>query len=271
MALKLWRGTTLISPGLDTGTLEAGDRVRFTDVLYGPIAACYAAQPPRGAFGTSNFNSMGINRVGWVVSQSTVNNMRGGIGKLTIVWEAGGAYATMALPVGDFSLKPQELYPKIERAGCFAGITATTLNIVYNAVYSSTKASGAILGGESVLTTQIADGKNGYTAATYADQLALAQKLLAKLLKGEETFYLAGWRYTYETFSYTMPTVTPGGTPGTPGGPLAGSLPSGVSWLRLADDIDPAGVAGSMYRLNITWLGGPIFGGVGYWDSDVYA
>lgn len=270
MALKLWRGTTLLFGGVDTGTLVAGDRVRFTDVLYGPISLCYASQPPRGAFGTSNFNSIGINRTGWVVNQSTVSNQRGGIGKLTIEWEAGGAYATMALPVGNFSLKPQELYPKIERAGCFAGITAMTLNIVYNAVYSATNSSGNMLGGESLLTTQIADTKNGYNSTTAPVQLALAQKLLGKLLKGEETFYLAGWRYTYEEFSYTRPTVSNGGIIGTPGGPLAGGLPSGVAWLRLADDLDPAGVAGSMYKLNVNWLGGPVFGGVGYWDTDVY-
>jgi hypothetical protein len=124
----------------------------------------------------------------------------------------------------------------------------------------ATNSGGTPIVSDTFLTDNITD----------STQLAMAQNLVAKWLKGEETFYLAGWRYTYEVFSYTAPTINRGGVPGTPGGPLASHLPSGVSWLRLADDLDPSGVAGSAYKLTVTWLGGPIYGGVGYWDSDVY-
>jgi hypothetical protein len=40
--------------------------------------------------------------------------------------------------------------------------------------------------------------------------------------------------------------------------------------LRLADDEDPSGCPGSMYKLTVTWLGAPVYNGIGYWDSDVY-
>jgi hypothetical protein len=264
MSLKVWKGPTngLVTAS-DSPMFEYGDRVRATDKYKGLQSLCALNMVPRGAFGTGF-------RSGWVCNQSQCTNERGGIGTLTIQWEAGGAGAIQPLPVGGFSLKPQELYPKIERAGCFAGITGTTCNIVYNALYSATTSSGSILGGEASLTTNIADGVNGYTSGTAATQLALAQLLLAKLLRGEETFYLAGWRYTYEQFTYTAPTINRGGQPGTPGGPLAAVLPAGVSWLRLADDLDPAGVNGSMFKLNVTWLGGPVVDDVGFWDSDVY-
>ncbi len=264
MALKLWYGpTNALVLASDTGGCSATDRIRATDISYGTYAWCAFNQLARGTFGSGG-------RTGWVVNQSTLSRQRGGVGKLVTEWEAGGSYATNPLPVGNFSLKPQELYPKIERAGCFAGITAMTCNIVYNALYTATTASGSMLGGEASLTTNIVDGSNGYTAGTAPVQLALAQLLLAKLLRGEETFYLAGWRYTYEVYSYSSPSVSRGGVPATPGGPLAGHLPSGVSWLRLADDLDPAGVAGSMYKLNVTFLGGPVVGGIGFWDTDVY-
>ena len=258
--LRPWRGTTLMFSGVESGTLVAGDRIRLTDILYGPIALCYGIQPPRGAFGTNSFNGMAINRAGWVVNQSTVNYMRGAIGKLVIEWEAGGAQAYMALPTPDFSLEPQELYPKIERAGCFVGITYATLNAVYNCLYLATNASGAQLITSTSLDSYVTD----------PTQNSLAHNLLSKLLKGEETFYLAGWKYSYFFYSYTMPTLSAGGVIRTPGGPLAGNLPAGVAWLRLADKTEPAGVNGSMYKTTVSYIGGPTMGGVNYWDSDVY-
>lgn len=254
MSLVVWKGPTnglVMSP--DSPKLVYGDRVRATDIYMAPQSVCAANMLPRGTFG-SGF------RAGWVVNQCTVDTMRGMIGRLTIEWEAGGSGASQPLPVGSFSLKPQELYPKIERASCFNGITAATLNAVYCSISSATNASGSQIATSSFLATNVTD----------PTQLALAENLQSKLMAGEETFYLAGWRYTYEVYSYTAPTISRGGVPGTPGGPMAGDLPSNVAWLRLADDLDPAGVNGSMYKLTVSWLGGPIWGGTGYWDSDVY-
>lgn len=252
--LLQWRGPTnaLVMAG-NSPKLGYTDRVRATDIYMGRQSVCAANMLARGTFG-SGF------RAGWVVNQCTVDTQRGDIGTLTIEWEAGGASATQPLPIGNFSLKPQELYPKLERASIFAGMTLSTLNICKNAIDSATDSTGKPIGGDQYLTNNITD----------PTQLALAQNLCAKWVKGEETYYLAGWRYTYEVYSYTAPTVNRGGIPGTPGGPLAGNLPANVSWLRLADDLDPAGVPGSMYKLNITWLGGPIYNGTGYWDTDIY-
>lgn len=265
MGLLVWRGPTnalVMAP--TSPKLQYTDRVRATDIYMGAQSVCVANMLARGTFGTGF-------RTGWVVNQCTVDTQRGTIGTLTYEWEAGGSSATQPLPIGTPSLKPQELYPKIERNGIFAGIDATTISIVYNALYLATNAQGQVLGGDQFLTAKIInggpDGQGHYTSGTAATQLALAQNLLSKMMIGEETYYLAGWRYTYEVYSYTAPTVGPGGIIGTPGGPYAGILPGNVSWLRLADDLDPAGVHGSMYKLNVTWLGGPN----GHWDSDIYS
>jgi hypothetical protein len=101
---------------------------------------------------------------------------------------------------------------------------------------------------------------------TPGTQSAFFYSLLGKLQKGEESYYLTGYRYSYEIFSYTEPTLTDGGIIGTPGGPVS-ALPADMAWLRLADKLEPAGVNGSMYKQTINWLGGPN----GYWDSDLYA
>jgi hypothetical protein len=257
MSLLVWRGPTngvIMAP--TSPKLQYTDRVRVTDIYMGVQSQCAANMLARGTFGTGF-------RSGYVVNQCTTDTQRGGIGTLTIEWEAGGSRATEPLPVGTPSLKPQELYPKIERNSYFAGtsgvsgaptapIAYTTIQLAYNALYN----------------TQQTGSSTAYNmgSSLSGDQLLHFNKLLAKLLQGEETDYMAGWRYTYEAYSYTPPTPFRGAIVQTPGGPLAGTLPSGVSWLRLADDLDPAGVAGSMWKNTLTYLGGPN----GHWDTDIY-
>jgi len=254
MALQIWKGPTssmVVAP--NSPKVSCTDRIRETVVYMGPESVCLANVIARGTIGTGLF-------AGFICNQCTLDTSRGLVGTLTIDWEAGGSACGLPLPSGSYSLKPQELYPKIERAACFQGITAATVNAVYNYTDSALNSSGSQIVNSTSLSTWVTD----------PTQLTLANNLVAKRLKGEETFYLAGWRYTYEVFSYTAPTVNRGGVPGTPSGPLYANLPSGVSWLRLADDLEPSGAPGSMYKLTVSWLGGPIYGGVGYWDTDVY-
>jgi hypothetical protein len=219
----------------------------------GPAALCAAYMLARGTFGTGF-------RGGWVVNQCTVDTDRGTIGTLTIDWEAGGAAATQPLPVGDFSCEPQELYPKIERNAFFVNLLPKNIRLAAQAAFYTTTAA----------TTDGDQFTGNLAAIADPTQNALANSLYVKLLRGEETFYIAGWRYSYEVYSYTPPAPSPGGFTGTPSGPLANSLPANVSWLRLADHIMPAGVNGSMYKNTITWLGGPLNAGIGYWDPDLY-
>ena len=251
--LQIWKGpTNALVETPDSGKLVASDRIRWTQILKGPYAVARTSQPARGAFGS------GIT-AGWVVNQSNVDQERGGIGKLTIEWEAGGAYAVATLPVGDFSLDPQELYPRIERNSFFINLTAPNIKIAVNAAYFATQAG--------VAGDQFTTDLNAISDST---QQTLAIALYTKLLRGEETFYITGWRYSYEVFSYSPPAISSGAFTGTPGGPMSAYLPANVVWLRLADHPQPAGVNGSMYKNTINWLGGPIASGIGFWDPDLY-
>jgi hypothetical protein len=244
-----WSGPTnalVVQPS--SPHLTYGERVKAVDIYRGLQSLCASSMIPRGTFGTGF-------RAGWVCTQSEVTTERGNIGTLTIEWEAGGTGADQPLPAGGFVLEPQELYPKIERNPFFASITYQTVNICRNAIDAAT-ANGTGIVSASFLANNISDPA----------QLALAEKLVAKWQTGEDTYYLAGWRYSFETFSYTEPALNPGGgIVSEPGGPV--TLPAGVAWLRLADHLEPAGVNGSMYKLTQHYLGGPN----GYWDSDIYS
>lgn len=263
MSLLIWKGPAnalVYQP--NSPRLVYGDRVKAVDIYRGPQNICAEAMLARGTFGT------GI-RAGWVVNQCTCDNSRGNIGTLTIEWEAGGSEADQPLPTGDFNLEPQELYPKIERNPFFTGIVPDVVRGVYNALYAFNQSGNP--NGFATINAAI----NGVNFAVYPNtnasaQFALGVELMNKLANGEESFYLAGYRYSYEEFSYTAPSLTNGGIIANgsyqPGGPISGDLPAGVSWLRLADKLDPAGVNGSMYKLTVNWIGGPD----GYWDSDLY-
>jgi hypothetical protein len=255
--LLVWKGpTNALVEIADSGQVVVTDRTRYTRIYKGTYVLCVQSQPARGTFGTGAL-------AGWVVNQSTVTQERGTIGKLSIEWEAGGAYATSPLPIGEPHLEPQELYPKIERNAYFQGssgisgapttpIAYTTIQLAYNALYNSQQAG-------SSAAWQAGSNLSG-------DQLLHFNELLAKLQQGEETYYLAGWRYSYELFSYTFPTIFRGAFIQQPGGPFSNVLPAGTSWLRLADNVVPAGVNGSMWKLTLNYVGGPN----GHWDPDIY-
>ena len=240
----LWFGVTGLTVQVDSGKLTLADRSTLVDVYQGMYVSCVAAIVARGVFGT------GL-RAGFVCASSVAEQIdRGNRGRLTINWEAGGPFATLPLPSDDFDLQPQELYPRIERNPFFSGINTQTLALAYAAVNGPT----------DIARAQAATRVAGLTAP----QSTLGAALIAKLQKGEETFYMAYARYIWWSFSYLPPPWTLGGIISSPGGPLAAYF-GAFSCLRLADAIQPAGVNGSMFKLIRTWLVAPN----GYWDPDL--
>ena len=95
-------------------------------------------------------------------------------------------------------------------------------------------------------------------SAVTSDQATMAVQLLDKLRKGEETYYLAG-QTTVDLLLLRAPSLTLGGFIQTPFGPgyVPDALHSTLSWLRMADTMEPAGVNGSMWKVVRTWMGGP--------------
>ena len=276
MATPIWKGSTnalVLQP--NSPTFAFTDRVRVTDIYKGPQWLCASSMLARGTFGTGD-------RWGWVVNQCSVTNERGAIGTLTIEWEAGGSGATMPLPIGEVRLEPQELYPRIERNLYFAALLEENIKIANNAAFwTLNKNSGkltddpyyvALFGAPAIAANPTATPPIQAVPAkkptiTDPTQLALAQALFKKLIRGEETFYLAGWRYTSVFYSYTLPTLEIGAVIQSPNGigPITIN-DNKITWLRLADIVESAGVGGSVWKITRTWLGGPN----GHWDRDLY-
>jgi len=248
----IWKGPTNALIELrDSGVVTLADRCLRTVKYAGPYSLCLNALLARGTFGSGS-------NLGWVVTscKAEPHSDGKGIGILTINWEAGGASAQMALPCDEFDVQPAELYPRVERNAFFNSPTEISL-------VSVTDAYGAIYGATPDARKESSDKIAAYTDAT---QKALAQKLVEKLKKGLETFYISGFRYSWTFYTYTVPSIHTGGVIENPGGPLQGRFYN-LSFLRLADAMVPAGVNGSMFKVTRTWLGGPL----GHWDPDLYA
>jgi hypothetical protein len=254
-----WAGKLALTETPDSGNLVLGERTMLKRVFEGTYVNCLNSVIARGTFGTGTM-------LGWVVTSCEVASFRGARGRLTVSWEPGGAFATMPLPCPDFSLESIELYPRTERHWLFnqtstgvsdlADITIEMVSLVYAAVHGATK-----------------EARAAARAQVYAypdsDQSDLGVVLLDKLRKGEETYYLAGQKYSWWYFSYTPPPLSLGGIIMPPDGPgaLPTALPPGLSWLRLADSMAPVGVNGSQFKVTKTFMGGP----AGHWDSDLYS
>lgn len=148
-------------------------------------------------------------------------------------------------------------------------------------------------------------GTNSVTFPTASSPI-LAQaalELYNKMLKGEETFYLAGFRVRFSTYDFNPQNVDPGGRiedpvssgalpfffwsndgTGNPGTNIFTALAStvspqfyanGISWLREADS---QSYQRTWFRKTQSWIGGPAGGSfpngytfVGHWDTDIYA
>lgn len=134
------------------------------------------------------------------------------------------------------------------------------------------------------------------TNITDPDVLSLAKELVTKLRRGEDTYYLSGWRvYWSQYFNLPQP-LNPGGyiedpvaegqlppyfwsADGTPDGdntlislaqqvnpiiyPPPTDLAGTISWLRQADTVEYQRV---WFKVVHSWLGGPN----GTWDNDIY-
>lgn len=271
----IWRpagATVLLYFQPNTGANQFADRVTVTDIYKGAYDTCTAGLLRRGTYGTGF-------RAGWVVTSSKVERERGFIGTLTINWETGGPSADSAfLPLDDFEEESIELNPKVERNKEFYGttwpgnpndkISDETISLVYQAAHA-----GTVQGRQAAL-----DDLNALAGTAANDQYLWGIVLLDLLRSGAETYYLGGTRYRWYWHSFTLPGTstarpspnyyrTRGGFRQAPQGPLAGSFPTDMDWLRLADTVSPVGVNGSCYKITSTWLGGPF----GHWSDVLYS
>lgn len=238
MGTPKWVGTTATlkeQPG--SPTTEFGEKAIRTQTFKGPYALCLSSALVRGTSGTGS-------DAGWIVARSTVSKERGAIGTLTIVWEAGGTASGASLPPVKFSCHPERISRPLKYHPRYAGLSKEQIDAVDKALE--------------------ADGVRGNAFLAGIAAVALAMELYEKRKRGQENYYLAGLKYSYTTASWTMPSLTLGGSIETPDGPMSGDLPASSSWLRMADDFE---FTGAHYEVMRSWIGSP----AGLWDTDIYA
>ena len=260
----IWRPGAFLVPQYTGPSLKLADRITDVDIWRGPIALCRANTLLRGTYGSGS-------RLGWVCTSSEVEWEQKGIGKLKINWEVGGPFApNHLLPLDDWREEAVELYPKVERNAQMTDpenpantISPDTIFKAYTAAHgSSLQSSAAALQQLQALYACTSDPPDG---TTWEDQWQFGMLLYHWLMKGHETYYLAGIKYVYIHHYFSRPITTNGGFIQTPSyGPRAGDTT--LSWLRLADATEPVGVNGSVIRVTSTWLGGA----AGHWDTTLY-
>ena len=226
----------------ESGRISIEDRVTCTKVYGGLYSTCLAGIVSKGALGAGALS-------GYAVKSCAVDRDRGDQGRLTIVWEAGAGSddSGLSLPADEWSVTPENLSPRIERHPMF-----------------NTGGDFALTDLEKRQAAKAAEESDDDTRATLYDALSDAQKVLfEKLANGHESYYLAGLRYSWTSYHWTVPDLYLGGYLESPGGPLADYFSSGIDWLREADQLENSS---GIYRLTRCWIGGP----TGNWDADIY-
>jgi hypothetical protein len=234
--LASYRGTDFVEMP-DSPAYHFGEKPTLTRRWRGTYAQIIAQMPAIGSVDGS-----------WTVRSVDPQKQPGDQGMVSVTYEGTGAgVGDNTLPADEADLQGSDMSPRLERHPRYAPITEAGMKLVRTAVDSPEQA--------------LADA-----ALAELSGSALALELIEKLLRGQETYYLASYTYTWTSFSWTFPVATPAGKRQAPLGPYAAYLApltgAGWSWLRVADNVYGTG----MYRTTRVWMGAP----GGHWDEDIY-
>ena len=258
MSLIVWKGplnALVMQP--ESGAISGTDRWRGTDV-YRCNSGYSFTIPQRGTLGTGS-------RLGWVVSETSFATERGGIAKYTIQWEAGGPSCGLTPPSPEIKLDPQELYPPAQQNRYFRDQDGNLLIAMLDLTYAQATMHASNQFARDDAYTKLKGRANNPDNNPSA---SLALDLADILRNGAETFYLAGWRYVVTTYSFSLPSTSPGGFIQVPNPqPNPAYFSTAISWLRLADSLESSGPINSMWKITQTWLGGPM----GHWNPILYS
>lgn len=239
MGTLIWRGYTGLVAAPKSGGVVLAERVNVYQTFVGSYADCvtYAFSHYRGVTGT-------IGGVSHYVDECRVDSDTGGRGTVSVTW-----VRLDVVPPDEWTIVPFEIEPRLEKNAHFS--TLTTEDV---------KRARMIFKASSAQVESVA--QDAVDASTNS---ALANALIAKWLAGGETFYLAGQKYQWVKYYSSLSGVTTylGGVRQSPGGPGSDFVPSGLAWLRLADEVV---WNNGLYKVTRSWLGAPS----GYWDTDLY-
>jgi hypothetical protein len=217
------------------------------------------------------------------VLSSKLNHKRANLYDLTITAEG----VSFDPPPDEFSVETSELNPGLDKHPRYAQLSYAQRRLVKQNVNTDnldleTSAFAAL---KANINTPGNNNNN---------QLPAAEELLNKYDKGEDSFYLPGFKIQWSTYFWAPQIMNPGGYIEDP--ISGGGLPfffwdtntdsnsthnpdnsifsqmaeinpnmyfGGISWLRQADTLT---LQRTWYRLTRTWIGGPL----GRWDAELY-
>lgn len=220
-----------------SGAIDLDDRITKVNTYEGLYSLCLSVglTLPKGTVGTGT-------NAGWQVLKTEIRKTKHRLGSLHVTWQSISWLDP--LPADEFSCEPVEINPSLEKHPRYAPLTEAEVENVRAAIQASTDKARA-------------DSKAALSS--------LGLELLAKLARRQDSYYLAGIRYRWTSYWWTMPAMTPGGFVQTPGGPMAGFLPASMDFLRECDANSGGGDAGYL-KLTRSWVGGPS----GHWDTQIY-
>ena len=254
----------------------------------------YMATNPRGTY---LFDSG--NNVARVLSTKISPVPRTGMRGVVLTVTSEGEYPLFPNPPDEFDIETIEVNPSAEKHPRYTDLTYAERFLVRNAdiVDNIDLAQQYKNQVNNIYTSSIAAG---FTSQIATQQQAEAQELLFKKHKGEDSFYLAGYKITWSQYFWFPQLLNPGGYIEDP--VYQGSLPAyfwsttgtvdgvnifsnttvynynlypnpndnpvtppyGLSWLRQADTIH---LNRTWWRLTKTWIGAPL----GQWDLQWYS
>lgn len=228
------------------------------------------------------------------ILSTMIQYLPGGHARVEIISEA----TSFGLPPDEFHVEVVEFNPALQKHPRYAGLGASKLlTMTQRILYASNTAQ------QTVALTQIDTDFPPPDPVTNprTDKNACAHELANKLMRGEETFYLPGFRVSWTRYFALPQLMNPGGYIEDP---VDGGLPSyfwsndqtptgnnifeflaasvapqfftsGISWLRLSDTQE---YSRTWFRITHSWLGGPAGGNnvngfyfFGHWDTDIYS
>lgn len=255
MATPTWKGPTdqLVEANNSPMFSNTKNGTTKTRIFHGLHSFCESVQ---WDFAAGTVGS-GVES-GYISAGVSVNKLRGNIGQLSVTWEASGAGSGAILPPDEVAVSPNNENPRIERHPLFKPLEDLAVDDQWVLEIAENQARAQ----SPTERRRFEDMITG--SSLTSDQKARYHKLLKKLRRGMESYYLASVTYFWTTYSWTIPSeTTHGGYAENPGGLLEGYFVAGMQWLRAADDLQ---MQQGMWRHTRMWIGGPD----GTWDSDVY-
>lgn len=274
--------TVYVEESSDSPVIEFGEQCTITHTFFADYFGMQNIQAEYCRGYVMIDNSGNVSRVLSTTAQP-ISKTAGLIWKVAMVSEA----ESFANPPAEFDIQPVEVNPIAEKHPRYSALTYYQRSIIRGAVISDYI---DVQQQYTSLITSFSSSNN-----QWQDQQGQALELLFKKQKGEDTFYLSGYKIIYSVYYWQPQDINPGGYVENPfsvvpyqfwvngdgenifaNSALANQnlypnpnsappteYPYGLSWLR---QTDVQTLNRTWYKVTQTWIGAPL----GIWDNEWY-